>query len=377
MISQCFYLAALITTAMTITTSNVTFYQEGLSTRIDGTPTVVRNIAPDWIETAAMTVSSTTKELAVVLADPLRAHMTADVTIGDSATAVAADVNVSIYGAFNISKIPHDEDCNTQSFVMNSCHVYMRVSGTVDTVAQLPADEQNICDAVSQITHDLITPVAFIPYPPVVDGATDIAKSTYLMKYRLVNVLSENTGLPVEAHFVRKNVLRVAFGSFVRTSILFDSAYDYDVDVLNAMAVLSRWATKKLNISIDPENSTTTRIPFHGGAVTVPTLRSIVRQAIHEDALATLRTLVPRGASVSYDVVINDFQCKLFNTICSVPVSNGVQVINTRFRGMGDLGTILDNTASASMDALLTNITTVAFKLVGSTFGDRIYLPVF
>ncbi|CBZ28092.1 hypothetical protein, unknown function [Leishmania mexicana MHOM/GT/2001/U1103] len=377
MLPQCFYLAALITTAMTITTSNVAFYQEGLSTRITDTPVVVHNIAPDWIETAAMTVSSTTKELAVVFADPLRAHITADVIIGDSATAVAADVNVSIYGAFNISKIPHDDDCRTQSFVMHSCHMYMRVSGTVDTVAKVPDDEQNICDAVNQITNDLITPTAFITYPPVVNGATDIAKSTYIMKYRLVNVLSENTGLPVEAHFVRKNVLRVAFGSVVRTSILFDSAYDYDVDVLYAMAVLSRWGAKKLNISAAPENSTTTKIPFRGGAVTVPTLRSIVRQAIHEDALATLRTLVPRGAAVSYDVVINDFQCKLFNTICSVPVSNGVQVINTRFRGMGDLGTILDNTVSASMDVLLTNITTVAFKLVGSTFGDRIYLPVF
>ncbi|GET89639.1 hypothetical protein, unknown function [Leishmania tarentolae] len=377
MIAECFYLAALVTTAITITTSNVTFYEGGLSTKIDGKSVSVRNIAPDWIETAAMTINSTTKELAVAFSDPLRAHMTAYVTTGDSPTPVAADVNVSIYGSFNISKTPYYEDCRTQSFVMNTCHMYMRVSGTGNTVPKLPDGEQNICDIVTQITNDLITPASFIPYPPVVSGATDIAKSTYLMKYRLVNILAENTGLPVEAQFVRKNVLRVALGSFMRTSVLFDSSNDYDVDLLNAMSVLSRWATKKLNISTVPENSTTMKIPFRGGSVTVPTLRTIVRQAIHEDGLATLRTLVPRGASVSYDVVINDFQCKLFNTICSVPVSNGIQVINTRFMGMGDLGTILDNTASASVDALLTNLTTVAFKLVGSTFGERIYLPVF
>ncbi|KAG5502326.1 hypothetical protein GH5_05301 [Leishmania sp. Ghana 2012 LV757] len=377
MISQCFYLAALATTAMTITMSNVTFFPEGIATTVAGTGVVVRDVAPDWIQTSSMTISSTTKELAVVVMDPIRAHATAVVTVGDASTAFHADVNVSIYGTFNISKIPHDDDCRTKSFAMESCNMYMAVSGTFGTSGKLLDHGQNICDIVGKIADDLIAPAPFIPYPPVMKGASDISKSTYLMKYRLVNVLSENTGLPVEAHFVRKNVLRVAVGSFVRTSILFDSSYDYDVEVLDAMGVMSRWAKKKLSISVDPKNRTTTRIPFRGGAVTIPTLRSIVHQAINENALATLRTRVPRGASVAYDVVINDFQCTFFNTVCSIPVKSGVQVLNTRFTGMGDLGTILDNTASTSMDTLLTNITAGAFKIVGSTFGDRIYLPVF
>ncbi|CAM39523.1 hypothetical protein, unknown function [Leishmania braziliensis MHOM/BR/75/M2904] len=377
MTAECFYLVALVTTAMTITMSNVTVYPEGISTTVDGTPIIVHNISPDWIQTSSMSISSTTEEFAVVMMDPIRAHARAAVTISDSPTAVNADVNVSIYGGFNITKTPHDDGCRPKSFVVDFCRMYMEVSGTVDTIGKLPGGAQSICDVVSQVADDLMAPAPFIEYPPVMEGASDIAKSTYLLRYRLVNILSENTGLPVEAHFVRKNVLRVAVGSFLRTSILFDSSYDYDVEVLDAMGVMSQWAKKKLNISVDPRNRTTLKIPFHGGAVTIPTLRSIVHQAIKENALATLRTRVPRGASLSYDVVIHDFQCTFFNTVCSIPVSNGVQVINSRFTGMGDLGTILDNTVSASMDILLTNITTVALKVVGSTFGHRIYLPVF
>ncbi|KAG5476570.1 hypothetical protein LSCM1_04285 [Leishmania martiniquensis] len=377
MTSECFYLAALVTTAMTMTLSNVTFVPDGISTTVAGTSVVVRDIAPDWIQTSSMTISSTTKQLAVVVMDPILAHSTAIVTIGDSSTAFNADVNASIYGTFNISKTPHDDECRTKSFVMESCDMYMAVSGTLSASNELLEGRQNICDVVAQLADDLIAPAPFIQYPPAKDGASDISKSTYLMKYRLVNALSENTGLPVEAHFVRKNVLRVAVGSFVRTSILFDSSYDYDVEVLDAMGVVTRWAKEKLGISVDPQNRTTTRIPFRSGAVTIPTLRSIAHQAINENALATLRTRVPRGASVAYDVVINEFKCTLFNTVCSIPVMNGVEVMNTRFTGMGDIGSILGNTASASMDALLTDITTRAFKVVGSTFGDRIYLPLF
>ncbi|KAK7197696.1 hypothetical protein NESM_000721400 [Novymonas esmeraldas] len=377
MVPQCFYLAALVTTAITMTLSDVSFYADGIFTKVDGTPIVVRNIAPDWIQSSSMTITSTVRELSAVIMDPIRAHATADVTYDETATLAHVTANVSIFGSFNITKTPHATDCRTKSFTMHSCDVYMTATVTVGEDGEPRQHTQNICDVVDRVANDLITPASFIPYPPALSGTSDIAKSTYLMKYRLTNTLSYSTGLPVEAHFVRKNVLRVAFGSFVRTSILFDSSYEYDVEVLDAMAVMSRWAKKKLNIATDLTNVTKTTLPFRGGSVTVPTLRSIVHQAIGENTTAVLRTRIPRGASVAVDVVINDFQCSFFNTVCSIPAENGVQAINTRFYGLGDLGTILDNTASASVDALLTNLTLAAFRLAGSTFGERIYLPVF
>lgn len=208
-------------------------------------------------------------------------------------------------------------------------------------------------------------------------GTTSLTKSTYMLKLRLVNLFADTTGMPVEAEFVTSNVLRLSIGAPVGRGLTFDSEHESDEEVFDAIAVLAKLAKKMLNVTVDPVKGNHTVIAYgESGEIRVPTLRSIIHQAIAEGTVVALQTYVPRASSLVYDVIVNDFRCKVFNTICSLQADNGIEVVNSRFVGLGDLGTILVNTAGARVDTLLKNVTTAAFKVAGSTFDNRIYLPV-
>jgi hypothetical protein len=287
-----------------------------------------------------------------------------------------AHLRANISGSVHVEKTVYDT-CRTDTFSITACSMKLSAAGNLPYIGGVLWDDVDVCDYTGAVVTELLTPKPYVLYPAALPGTTRLSKSTYLMKLKLVNFFADATGMPVEAEFVAPNVLRLAVGAPVGRGLMFDSEHESDVEVFDAIAVLSKLAKKMLNTTMDPVKGNHTVIPYgESGEIRVPTLRSIIHKAIAEGTIVALQTYVPRAASIVYDIIVNDFRCKMFNTICSLPANGGVQVVNTRFVGLGDLGTILDNTAGSRVDGLLTNVTAAAFRIAGSTFGDRIYLPV-
>lgn len=376
MLAQCFYLIVFITTVITMTVSDVSLYPNGVTLFFGSQSLQLSNVKPSSVSVGMTSINSTATDLTVIFADPLQAVVVSDVVLNDAISLSDVTIQANVTGYLQVAKEVYDT-CRTDTFAVSTCTMKLNAVANLPFIGSFRLDNEDVCSYATSIITDVLTPKPYVLYPAAAAGTTSLSKSTYLMKLKLVNLFAESTGMPVEAEFVAPNVLRMAVGAPVGAGLVFDSEHESDVEVFDAIAVLAKLAKKMLNVTMDPVKGNYTVIPYGAsGEIRVPTLRNIIHQAIAQSAIVSMQTRIPRSAGLVYDVIINDFRCKMFNTICSLPADGGVEVVNSRFGGMGDLGTILDNTAGARVDELLTNVTTAAFKIAGSTFGDRIYLPI-
>ncbi|KPI82485.1 hypothetical protein ABL78_8505 [Leptomonas seymouri] len=106
----------------------------------------------------------------------------------------------------------------------------------------------------------------------------------------------------------------------------------------------------------------------------MPSLTNVFLQIARREFRAALSAYVPASASLVYDVVVNDLQCHFFNTICSIPAENGIQVMNAHFTGVGDFNGVLDNAMGKRIDEMMTTITFTAVKTTSYLFRQRYYL---
>lgn len=376
MVPQCFYLIFFVTTAITMTVSDVTLFPDGIFFRSGSQSVRLSNVRPSTIQLGMTSINSTSTGLTVIFADPVQASMVADAEVNDALVFSNVSLQTNVSGYLHVAKETYNA-CLTDTFAMTACTMKLTAAASLPSVGVVAMEEQDLCAYADEVVKEVLTPKPYVLYPPPLAGTTSLSKSTYLMKLALVNLFAASTGMPVETAFVAPNVIRMAMGAPLSKELVFDSMHESDVEVFDALAVLAKLAKSMLNITMDPAKGSTTVLPFNGtGSIRVPTLRSIIHRAIAEGTTVALQTRMPRSSGIVFDVIVTDFRCRLFNTVCSLPAEDGVEVVNARFGGLGDLGTILDNTAGTHVEQLLTNVTKAAFKVVGGTFGNRIYLPM-
>ncbi|KPI88870.1 hypothetical protein ABL78_1987 [Leptomonas seymouri] len=376
MITQCFFLAALVTTMVNMSASNISVWSDSRPLALGPHMVLLSNVKPGTLTLGATSINSTAAGFTVDFAEPMRVDFVADVIVDGDLPLSNLSIDANVSGFMRIDKSVSDT-CATGAFAMADCTLKLDVFGKLPFMGDAWADHVDICDSANVIVTKLLTPKPLDHYPAPQKDTTSLEKSTYLMRLRLVNFFAESTGMPVKADFVAPNAVRLGIGAPMGLSLNFHSEDKSDVEIFDAITVLGTFAKKLLNVSLIPMDGNSIVIPYASGEVRLPTLHSLIHQAIAEAAVVSLETQVPRSSGLVFDVIVNDFRCKAFNIVCSLPAEGGVQVVNARFVGLGDLGTILDNTIGADLDELLTKMTDAAFKHSGSTFHDRIYLPVF
>ncbi|KPA74043.1 hypothetical protein ABB37_09353 [Leptomonas pyrrhocoris] len=376
MIAECFYLLTFITTVITLTASDINIWPDGMYFVLGWQSAVVSNVRPHALQFGVTTVNSTSSGLTVTFNDPVKANLTTDLVVNGDFELTDVFVEANVSGSVQVAK-EVSNTCGAGTFSMTNCNITLNAVAYLPFIGSFTIDNQDVCDYADIVVTGMLTPKPYQEYPAPQQGTTSLEQSTYLMKLKLLNLFANSTGMPVSADFVAPNVLRLAIAAPIGQSLSFNSEQASDVGVFDAMIVFTQFARKMLDITVDPDTDNTTVIPYGAnGEIRVPALRNIIHQAIIEGTLVSMETYVPRSSGLVYDVIVNDFRCKYFNTVCSLPAEGGVQVINSRLVGLGDLSSILDNVAGAMVDELLTNLTSAAFKIAGSTFGDRIYLPV-
>lgn len=376
MLQQCFFLLVFITTAITMTISDVSLFPDGITFRFGSRSVRLSNVKPSTVQLGMSSFNSTSTGLTIIFADPVKASLVADAVVDGALSFSDVSINAQVSGYVHVTKEVFDT-CRMDTFAVSTCTMRLSAVATLPLIGSLTVNDEDVCDYAAEAVQQLLTPKPYVLYPPALPDTTSLAKSTYLMRLKLVNLFADSTGLPVESEFVASNVIRMAIGMPLRSSLAFDSAHESDVEVFDAIAVLTKLAKKMLNVSTQSLQSGEVVIPLNGaGELRVPTLRNIVHKAIGESAVVSLQTYLPRTSGIVYDIVVQDFRCRMLNTLCSLPAEGGVQVVNARLGGLGDLGVMFDNAVGARVDSLLTNVTLAAFKIAGSTFGDRIYLPV-
>lgn len=374
MLQKCFYLVAILTTVISMTFSNVTFYPTATNLPLGSLNLKVRNLVPESVDWPSMNVSSTSDALAFSFDDPIVAKLS--VQVYTLFFWLPASMQVSVTGGASFKK-PAADSCDSEGFTRDFCNAQARVGirgFTGKVIADVPID---VCDMVESMAKEYLTAPAQQSYPALAPKATDIAKLLYFRKFVLASSLTQSVGIPMSKTFVAKNAMRVTTGSLLPFLFEFDTADNRTSQSIDAVVAVSNMVKKLMNITTSTNaTDSTTSVNFQGGTVTVPTLENLVQQVISKEARAALKAYVPAGAALVYDIVVNDLQCKFFNTICTIPAENGIQVINAHFTGFGDLNGILDNAMGSTIDAALTNFTFETVKKTSLLSRGRYYLPL-
>lgn len=375
MLQKCFYLVAILTTVISMTFSNVNLMPDVTTLPLGSLKLKVRNLIPESVDWPTTNISSTSDALSFAFEDALVAKLSVQVYTLFFWT--PARMQVSLTGGATFRK-PANGTCDSVGFTREFCNAQARVGirgiFTGKLIADVPLD---VCDMVESMAKQYLTAPAEQAYPAVAAKATDISKLLYFRKFAFIGGLTQAVGVPFSKTFVAKNAMRVTSGTLLPFLVDFDTADNGTSKAIDAVVAVTNAVKKLMNITTSTNaTDATTSINFQSGTVTVPTWENLVQQVLSKEARAALKAYVPAGASLVYDVVVNDLQCKLFNTICTIPAENGIQVINSHFSGFGDLNAILDNALGSSIDAALTNYTFNVVKKTSVLSRGRYYLPL-
>ncbi|KAK7197695.1 hypothetical protein NESM_000721300 [Novymonas esmeraldas] len=372
MLLRCFYLVALLTTTISVTFSQITLYPDGDTVAIGPVNLRVRNIVPQSVDWPSTRVNSTSSALVLSLDEPLVARFSLQVFF--VFFYIPAKMEVYLSGDLNFGKNTTG-GCGYNNFIHDKCSATARVvvRGTTSN-RQLADVTINACDPLIAMLSSVMTPRPTLDYPPLAPGAADIARSTYFQKFLWGSALSELIGVPASAVFAARNAMRVSKGTVLPFELDFDTDDNRTAAAIDAGVRVVDLFKQLLNITTTSHANQTTSIPFMGGTVTVPTASNLVDQVLYRQARAALKTFVPARTSLVYDIVVNDFRCSLFGTICTLPAENPVYVINSHIDGAGDAGVILGNIGGARVDEVLTNITASAVRATSVRLGGRLYL---
>lgn len=375
MLAKCFYLLAVLTTVVSFSFTNVTLFPEGIDLPLGGLNLKVRNIVPHTLDWPSTNLSSTSDALSFTLDNPLSAVFSLQVRTLFFWT--PAKLQLTLNGGAAFSKNAGDT-CDSEDLVRSYCdlkaHVIIRGILTNAQIADVAVD---VCNEAESLLKSTLAARKQESLPTLAPGATDISRLQYFRKFTLLNGLSESLDLPSYNKFIAKNAMQVSTGLALPLSFDFDTSDPNTSTTIDTATSIVNAIKKLLHITIyDNVTDATTTIAFQGGNVTMPSLKNLMNQIATKEARAALKAYVPAGASFVYDVVVNDLQCRLFNTICSIPAENGIQVINSHFTGLGDLGGILNNALGESIDETMTNVTFTNLKKTSILSGGRYYLPL-
>ncbi|KPA74042.1 hypothetical protein ABB37_09352 [Leptomonas pyrrhocoris] len=171
--------------------------------------------------------------------------------------------------------------------------------------------------------------------------------------------------------------MQVSTGLVLPVLFDVDTSDNFTSTAIDIAASITSMIKELLNISIyDNVTEGTTSIEYLGGTVTMLSPKNLLNPILKKEARAALSVYVPAGASLVYDVVVNDLQCRFFNTICSIPATSGIEVTNSHFTGFGDLNGILDNALGKSIDEKMTNVTSKNVEMTSISSRGRYYLSL-
>lgn len=371
MLAKCFYLLAVLTTAVSFVFSDVTFYPQGTHIQFGDSNLKIRNLVPLKLDWPSTNISSTAEALSFSLDNPFSFDFT--VQVFTFFFWMPSKMQVTLTGGAAYTKNGNGA-CDSQSLVREYCDIKARVViRGIETNLKIVDVAIDICDVV----ESMFAPYGQQSFPAVTKGATDISRIIYFQKFAVLGGLSEVLHLPCSSKFVAKNVMEVSTGLVLPLFFDFDTSNNITSGAIDTVTTITNGIAKLLNVSIyNNLTDATTTIAYKGGNVTMTSLKNVLDQIMTKKARAALKVYVPAGASLVYDVVVNDLQCRFFNVICSIPASNGIQVMNSRFTGLGDFNSILGNALGKSIDEMMTNITFGAVKKTSILTGGRYYLPL-
>lgn len=375
MLQKCFYLLAVLTTVISFTFSNVTLYPQATNLPLGSLNLRIRNLVPQTIDWPSTNISSTSDALSFSLDSPLNAEFSVQVYTLFFWT--PAKVQVTMTGGAEYSKNASNS-CDSQGLYTSYCDAKARVviRGTY-TNLQIADVSIDVCDQIKPLLESTLATRPQQALPALTTGATDISRLLYFSKFTLLNGLSTSLNLPCYKKFIGKNAMQVSTGLLLPLMFDFDTSNPITSTTIGIATQITNAVKKLLNISTyNNETDATTVVEYQGGTVTMPSLQNLFNQIVTKEARAALKAYVPAGASLVYDIVVNDVQCRFFNTICSIPATNGIQVINSHFTGLGDLNGILDSALGAAIDEAMTNVTFTAVKATSVLSRGRYYLSV-
>lgn len=375
MLQRCFYLLAVLTTIVSFTFSNVSLYPEGTNLPLGSLNLKIRDLAPQTVDWPATNLTSTSDALSFNLASPLAAEFTVQVYTVFWWT--PARIQVTMSGGASYTKSAANS-CDSVGRVRDYCDTKARVViRGVSTNIQIADVTIDVCDQLESLLGTALATRTQESLPTLTTGATDISRLLYFKKFAMLGGLSQSMSLPYSKKFIAKNAMQVSTGLVLPLLFDFDTSNEITSTTIDLATTVTNAVKKMLNISTyDNVTDATTVVEYQGGTIAMPSLKNLFHQIVTKEARAALQAYVPAGASMVYDMVVNDLQCRFFNTICSIPATNGIQVINSHFTGFGDLNGILDNALGKAVDETMTDAVFTAVKATSVLTGNRYYLSI-